>query len=54
MRFVAEWYRVDDILGLTHRVRDTEERMIVDEAMEPSDAGDLADAMNSIAQEYAE
>lgn len=47
MRFETRKYR-EDFAGLTHKVIDTEENMIVDDAMSADDAAELADAMNSL------
>lgn len=51
MRFETRKYR-EDFAGLTHRVIDTEESEIVDDAMSAEDAEDLADAMNSLDRFY--
>ena len=51
MRFEIRKYR-EDFAGLDTRVVDTEENMIVDDAMNADEAQDLADAMNSLDRFY--
>lgn len=50
-RFTPEWYRKDDIFGLEYRVVD-EQSEVVDECMTAAAAGELADAMNSLARKF--
>ena len=51
MRFIVRKYR-EDFAGLTHVVIDTSDLSIVDEALTPEDAEDLADTMNSLDRYY--
>jgi len=53
VRFEIHKYR-KDFAGLDYQVLDTEESMIVDDAMSREDAEDLADAMNSLAKKFSD
>jgi len=51
MRFETRKYR-EDFAGLTHRVIDTEDGEVIDEAMTAEEAQEFADTLNSLWKYY--